>query len=145
MQPLLKTAISYGNGIDPFTGNNWGEYSKVFGQDLGAAGRAINIAKGTGLTQPITGALDQFAPLFDERTNAAEKASRMLTGVRTASVDPDMAERRKLEAYLETRPDIKTAPSYYQTGADDDLSAVLKELRDVKSRLKEKRAASAAL
>jgi hypothetical protein len=145
MQPFLKTGIAYATGIDPFTGGDWGEYSKVFGQDLGAAGRAINIAKGTGLTQPITGALDQFAPLFDERTNAAEKAARMLTGVRTASVDPDLAERRKLEAYLETRPDIQTAPAYYQTGEDGDLSAVLKELREVKERLAEKRKAAAAL
>lgn len=145
MQPLLKTGIAYAVDKDPFTGREFGEYDKIMGQEAGKLGRAYNVIMGTGLTQAVGTPMGQLANLADERKSIAERALQFGTGMRFTSVDPDLAERQQLEDYLETRPEIRTAPGYYQTGEDDELAQVLKDLRAAKARLKEKRAAANAL
>lgn len=145
LNPFIKTGISYAANRDPFTGREFGQYDKIMGQSAGELGRAYNIVMGTGLTQALGSPLKQAENLLDERKNALERSMQFLTGIRTVSVDPDVAERQRLEDYLQNRPDIRTAPSYYQTGEDPELSQVLKDLRAAKERLKQKRAAQAAL
>jgi len=141
LQPLLKTGIAYAADKDPFTGDKFGTYDKLLGEPMGGFGRAVNIAKGTGLTQPITGPLDQVATGLDDRKSILERGLQLATGARFASVDPDVATRQRLEAFLENRPDIRAAPSYYQTAEEKDpeLQAVLQELQQTKERLKAKR------
>ncbi len=145
MQPLLKTGIAYAVDKDPFTGRDFGEYDKIMNQEAGKLGRAYNVLMGTGLTQAVGTPMGQIANLADERKSIAERALQFGTGMRFTSVDPDLAERQQLEDYLNTRPDIRTAPTYYQTGEDDEVTQLLKDLRDAKARLKAKREASAAL
>jgi hypothetical protein len=140
LQPLLKTAVGYAADKDPFTGQAFGEYDKVLGEPLGAAGRAYNVIKGTGVLQPLTGPLDQVHTALDGRKGYAERALELTTGARFTSVDPDIATRQRLQEYLDSRPDIRTAPQYYQTGDDEGLKQALAELKAAKDRLKAKRA-----
>ena len=145
LQPLFKTGIAYATNKDPFTGRDFGSYGKVFGEDLGELGRAYNVAKGSGLTQPITGPLDQAANLFDDRKSIGQRVLQNTTGARFTSVDPDIATRQRIEAYLSENPDAKQYTGYYQEGEDEGLSDLLKQLRDAKSRLKAKREAASVL
>jgi hypothetical protein len=145
LQPLLKTGIAYAADKDPLTGRAFGQYDKIFGEPMGDLGRAFNIAKGTGLTQPVTGPLGQLENALDDRKSIAERALQATTGARFTSVDPDLAERQQLENYLKSRPDIRTAETLYQTGEDPALQAKLTELRAAKERLAAKRKAEAAL
>lgn len=145
LQPFLKSAISYAADKDPLTGRRFGEYDKIFGEPAGAAGRAYNVIKGTGLAQPITGPIGQAENLFDERKSAAQRVLQATTGARFTSVDPALANRQHLENYLKTRPDVHTSETLYQTGQDPELAAELKKLQAAKKALSQKRKAEAAL
>lgn len=145
LQPILKTGIAAAADKDPLTGRSFGEYDKVFGESAGAAGRAYNILKGTGIPQAVTGPIGQIENLLDDRKSAVERGLQSSTGLRFTSVDPDLAERQRIEAYLKTRPDVQTSESLYQRSPDPETQAMLKSLREAKERLREKRKAAAAL
>jgi hypothetical protein len=145
LQPLLKTAIASSTGIDPFTGNDFGSYDKILGQPAGAIGRTYNNIKGTGILQPLEAMAKPVNIALDERKNVPEKLASYLTGVHIQSVDPDLAQRQKIEAYLKTRPDVKRAPSYYQTEADPETTDMLNQLKEAKAKLKAKREAAKAM
>lgn len=146
-QPLLKTGLSYAANRDPFTGQAFGGYDKVLGHSAGAAGRAYNIAKGSGLFQPVTGPLDQLTSLLDDRKSTGEKALQASTGLRFTSVDPDMAKRQRLEQYLSANPDVQQYTGYFQEKGHEDpgLTDLLSQLNESKARLKDKRKASAGV
>lgn len=145
LQPMLKSGIAYAVDKDPLTGRAFGQYDKILGQSRGEAGRAYNIAKGTGVLQPITGPFSQLETATDDRESIGERALQLTSGVRYTSVDADLAQRQQLESYLRSRPDVHTSETLYQTTPDPETQAKLKELRDAKARLKEKRAAAAAM
>ncbi len=145
IQPVLKSGVAYAVDKDPLTGREFGSYDKILGRPMGEAGRAYNVLKGTGLTQPITGPFGQFENALDDRKSIAERVLQGTTGARFTSVDADLAERQQLEQYLKSRPDVRTAESLYQTTPDPETQAKLKQLREAKDRLREKRAAAAAM
>jgi len=144
-QPLLKTALSYAANRDPFTGRDFGTYDKILGHSAGEAGRAYNIAKGSGLFQPLSGPLDQVTNLLDDRKSAGQRAIQATTGVRFTSVDADQAKRQRIEQYLEQNPEASQYTGYYNSGEDPGLSDLLKQLTDSKKRLSDKRKAAAAV
>lgn len=145
LQPALKTAISYAADKDPLTGRAFGQYDKILGEPMGGVGRFYNIAKGTGLTQPVTGPIGQVENLLDARKAPLESALQATTGMKFTSVDADLAERQRLENFLRSQPDVKSAETLYQTEQTPETQAMLKQLREAKERLREKRAAAAAL
>lgn len=145
LQPALKTGIAYAADKDPLTGRGFGEYDKIFGTPMGELGRAYNNIKSTGLLQPITGPISQLENILDARKSPAEAALQSTTGMRFASVDPDLAERQQIEALLKSRPDVRSVETLYQTGEDPEVTAELAKLREAKERLRAKRKAEAAL
>jgi hypothetical protein len=145
LQPLLKTGISYAANKDPLTGMPFGQYDKVLGETRGEYGRAYNAIAGTGLIQALATPINQAGALMDERKSAIEKSLQFLTGIRTTSVDPDLAKRQRIEEFLQENPDIRTSTNYFNTGENEDMNALLKELREAKDRLRLKREAQAAL
>lgn len=147
LQPALKTGFAYLADRDPLTGQDFGEYNKVFGHDMGEAGRVANIVKQTGLVQPITGPLDQSANLLDERKSPMERALQATTGLRFLSVDPDQAKRQRIEQYLEANPAVRQFSGYYQQEGQEDpgLSDLLQQLQEAKERLKAKRQQAASV
>lgn len=144
LQPILKTGIAAIANKDPYSGQPFGSYDKILGQHAGGAGRAYNVVAGTGLTQPLTSLATPVTNALDERKSIPEKLLTGLTGIRLQSVDPDLAQRQKLEAYLKSRPDIQTVESFYDTNKDPETTAVIQQLHDAKNRLKDKRKAAAA-
>lgn len=144
LQPLLKSGLAYAADKDPFTGGQYGQFDKIAGVGAGGAGRALNALAGTGLTQPVTSLLQPLSIAMDERKSLPEKLITGLTGVRLASVDPDLAQRQKLEEYIKTRPDIRQSPNYYSTSDDQETADVLHQLSDAKAALRAKRAAASA-
>ena len=147
LQPALKTAIAYAADKDPMTQRKFGQYSKLFGEDAGELGRVTNVIKNTGLLQPISGPFDMAQSLLDARKSIPERLAQNLTGVRLASVDPDMAERQKLEDYLESNPSVRQYRGFFQQEGEEDpgLTELLKQLQESKGRLKAKREAAAAV
>ena len=144
-QPMLKTAISYAADKDPFTGRDFGGYDKIMGESAGPLGRAYNVVMGTGLTQAVGTPLKQIENLIDDRKSPLERAGQFLTGIRNTSVDPDSAKKQRIEQYLEANPDVRQYQGYYQTGEDEGLDNLLKDLRSAKDRLAEKRKQAAAV
>ncbi len=81
--------------------------------------------------------------ITDDRTSLGEKAVNLLTGARIASVDPDQALQQRLQAYLETRPDIGQSRVFYDKGGDVDAQELLRELAEARKAIKEKKKAAA--
>lgn len=144
LQPLLKTGLAVATGEDPYFGTPYGGYSKVAGQDLGRPGAVINQLLGTGLpgASAISGLLGTGSKAIDDRTSLGEKAANLLTGVKVASVDPDMALRQKLQSHLESRPDIQQFRQFFQANPDDQTQELLKSLSEAKARIKAKQQAA---
>jgi len=144
--PLLKLAYSYTSGRDPYFGSTPGSYSKVGGQDLGAAGSIINQLLATGVSPAITAQnlLGNVGKLTDDRTSALETATNLLTGARVQSVDQDRALQMRLQALLERDPSIGQFRNFYSRGEDDvDAADLLQELADARKAIKEKKKALA--
>jgi hypothetical protein len=147
IQPLAKSAIAYGVGKDPFTGQAYGQYDKVFDEHRGQAGRIYNNIKGTGLLQPLTAPLDQAQMLTSSKTSAGEKALQYLTGARFVNVDSNLAEQQQLEAYLAEHPEVKrSVQPYLDKGSDNQgLLDVIHELRAAKKKSRDLRKAAAPI
>ncbi len=145
-QPLLKTALAATFGEDPYFGTPFQSYTKIGGQDLGRVGGTINTLLGTGLpgAVPVQGLIGMGGKTTDDRTSLGEKAVNLLTGARIASVDPDQALQQRLQAYLETRPDIGQSRVFYDKGGDVDAQELLRELAEARKAIKEKKKALAS-
>lgn len=144
MQPLLKSGIAYAADKDPLTGRGFGEYDNILGMPAGEIGRVANVIKGTGLVQPLSSAVDTATNIVDPRKSAVEKLLHGTTGVRVSSVDPDLAERQRIERFLEDRPDVREFRSLYSTTDDPESQELLSELSAARKRLAEKRKAATA-
>lgn len=152
-QPLAKTAFSAITGQDPYFQTPFTSYAKdpITGEQSDF-GRTYRFLQGTGLLEPIGGAvLRQAESLADTRQSPGIKALDQLTGLRIQSVDPDQATRQILDQALKNRPDVARYTSYYVPGgADPEVQAIMDRMHEAKQRLKskreeEKRAASSAL
>lgn len=143
MQPLLKTAIQTLSGRDAFTGGQANTYSNIAGNDLGEAGRLLNVFKGSGLN-PLMSVTNPLEDILDQRQSSTEKLLENVTGLRMTSVDADRAAAQRIEQLLEARPDVKRYSGFYQTEKDPEVAELFTELRQAKERLKEKKAAAAA-
>lgn len=147
LQPLAKSALAYAANKDPFTGQAYGQYDKLFGEHAGAIGRTVNNIKGTGLVQSLSGPLDQAQQMTSDKTGFSEKALQYLTGTRFVSVDPELANQQKLEEYLANHPEVKrSVQPYLEKGTDNqELMDVIHELRLSKQRSREHRKLAAPL
>jgi hypothetical protein len=143
LQPLLKTGVAVATGEDPYFGTPFGSYTKVAGQDLGRPGAVINQLLGTGLpgAAAISGLLGMGAKTTDDRTSLGDKAVNLLTGAKITSVDPDVALRQKLQAYLETNPNVQQYRGFFQSNPDDETQSLLDSLNKAKADIKAKRQA----
>lgn len=141
--PLLKSAYGLVSGRDPYQGSDYGTYSKVGGQDLGSAGRAINKIIGTGLVQPISGPIQQIGKLLDDHGTLGSDLVDLATGVNTVSVDENQALRQRLEEALKRDPEIRKYVTLYQQGDDPDAKQLLQALAVAKEKIKQKQRLSA--
>lgn len=148
MQPLVKTAIGYTTGEDPYFGTPFGTYSKLpIVGEAGAVGRGLNVAAGTGLMDIIPGVTlaRQVGQMTQGDRPLGARIADVSFGAKLTEVDPDLAEQKVLTDYLAQRPEIKQYRGYYQQGEKDpELSSLLDALRESKKRSKEKRLAAAA-
>lgn len=142
--PLLKTAYSAVSGRDPFFGTQSGTYGKlpVIGE-AGDAGRAINLLRGTGVTQPLESLAGTVNMFTDPRRTPGLAALDYLTGAKVESVDPDRALQQQVTRSLESNPDVEQYRSFYQKSKDPATQQALQLLQEAKARLKEKREAEA--
>lgn len=139
-QPVLKTAASAAFGVDPYFGSSFGSYSKLPGNiDAGAAGRAINILRGMGITQPLESLATTVGKLTDDRTSAGVKGLDLLTGANVVSVDPDRALQQRLTEYLKLNPNVASIQSLYANTNDPEALSLIRELNSVKARIRAKR------
>jgi hypothetical protein len=147
IQPLAKSAFAWGVNKDPFTGQAYGQYDKLFGEHRGQLGRIANNIKGTGLIQPIAGPLGQAEQMSSDKTGLGEKALQYLTGTRFVSVDPELATQQRLEEYLSAHPEVKkSVQPYLEKGSDNqELLDVIHELRASKKKSRDQRKAAAGL
>lgn len=143
-QPLLKSAFGVVSGEDPFFESPYGTYSKVAGQDLGDAGRAFNMAAGTGLLQPVTSQIGQFQKFFDDKGTALSDTADFLTGANSVSVDEDRALMQQTQEWLKRNPDVQQATTFYQQTKDPQAQAMIQAMREAKKRIKEKKQAAGA-
>lgn len=141
--PILKALYSGISGRDPYFGTPYGSYDKapIVGP-AGDAGRAYNKLAGTGLIQPADSLLRTIDKALDERRSLGGKALDMLTGANVVSVDPDKALQQQLMRALDRNPNIAQITTPINVGGDPELDALLKELRDAKKRIREKKAAA---
>lgn len=144
-QPLLKTAGAIASGRDPFFGTPFGSYSKLpIVGDAGDVGRAVNVAAGTGILDPVGfGALRQIGNATDEGKPLAARALDIATGAKLVAVDSDIAERQTISKFLQARPDVQQYTTFYKNEDDPEFSQLMKELREAKARSKAKREAAA--
>lgn len=145
MNPLLKTAFAAISGEDPYFGTQYGSYDKlpVIGE-AGAIGRGYQMAAGTGLLAPIDQPLRFLDDVLDNRKSPGVRALDVMTGANVVSVDPDKALQQRLQADLETNPDVQQVRSLYTKSDDPETQAALAELNAAKARLRQKRQAEAA-
>lgn len=142
--PLLKAAYAYTSGRDPVFGSIPGSYTKVAGQDLGAAGGAINQLLGTGLGSATAAAqlAGQVGKFTDPRTSLSELALNQLTGARIQSVDPERAVQQRLQSLLERDPSIGQFRQFYSKGQDDtSADSLLEALQNAQKAIKAKQKA----
>lgn len=143
--PLLKTAFGAISGEDPYFESGFGSYGKVpLLGEAGAAGRAYNVAAGTGLLQPFDSPARLLGQVFDERRSPGTKAIDLLTGANVVNVDPDRALQQQLQDELERNPTVNSYRSFYQTDKDPETQALLHRFQDAKHRAKVKRDAEHA-
>ena len=145
-QPILKTGLSAAFGVDPYFGSSFGSYSKLPGNiEGGAAGRAINILRGTGITQPLESLATLAGTVADDRKTAGVKALDLLTGAKVVSSDPDRALQQRLTEYLKRNPNIASIQSLYAKSDDPEAVALIRELNSVKARIRTKKKAAEGL
>lgn len=145
--PWLKTAAGWVSGKDPYFGTAFGSYDKIpLVGNAGDLGRAFNVAAGTGFLEPAGMSMArQASSLMDESKPIGSRIADVVTGAKLTSVDPDVAQQRVINDYLETRPDIQQYRTYFKQGEPDaEFSSLMAELRAAKQRTKEKKAAAAA-
>ncbi len=141
-QPLLKTAFSAVSGEDPYFQSGFGSYGKMplFGE-AGAAGRAYNLAAGTGLIQGLDSPLRLIDKVIDSRRGAGTKALDLLTGANVVSVDANRALQQGLQEQLEANPEVHSVKSLYSTGGDPATQAMLDQYNQAKQRIRLKQKA----
>lgn len=142
-QPLAKSGYAWLAGHDPYFETPFGSYDKLPGNiHAGAAGRAYNLAMNTGLLQPLETPLNIAGKILDDRRGPGSKALDLLTGANVVSVDPDLAMQQQLTKALENDPTVSQSRSLYVKpgDADDDTTALLKELARMKAAARKERA-----
>ncbi len=150
--PALKTLYGAVTGTDPTFGTQFASYDKTpaIAQEFGApekseAARIWNAVAGTGLVQPVASPLNVLSGLVDDRQGAGMTALNALTGLRNTSVDEDAALRQLITDYLKSNPDVQQYTGFYQQSPDENNQALLEKLKQIRARIKEKRATSPAL
>lgn len=144
-QPLLKTAFGAVSGEDPYFQSGFGSYGKIpLLGEAGAAGRAYNVAAGTGLLQPLDSPLRLLNQAADDRHSAPVKALDLLTGANVVSVDPNRALQQQLQQELESDPTVQSHRSFYQQSKDPETQARIAAFNAAKQRAKEHAQAMAA-
>lgn len=136
--PLLKTAYSLAAGHDPEFGTQTGSYDRdPLTHQHSEVGRVYNELAATGLLAPADAPLRQVGLWTDERKSGLEKALQFGTGLRFASVDPELAEQEQLREVLGQDPSVFK----HETFMSDDPStkALIREMEQSRKRLKEKR------
>jgi hypothetical protein len=141
-QPLLKTAFSAVSGEDPYFQGGFNTYGKMpLLGEAGAAGRAYNLAAGTGLIQGFDSPARLVDKVISGDRGAGTKALDLLTGANVVSVDSNRALQQRLQQQLEMNPDVHSVKSLYSTGDDDQTDAMLEEYKRVKARIRAKKKA----
>lgn len=143
--PVLRTGIGFLTGEDPVFNSPFGSYDKnpllfqAAGADpnseLGRAWAALNQSGVTTFAAPV---MRPSQTLLDERLSPAEKAARLLTGMRVQSVDPVRAEQATIRDALRWNPDIRQSVNYYTTGGDPETVQMLEEFKQASKALREK-------
>jgi hypothetical protein len=141
--PLVKSAYSAISGSDPYFETPFGSYSKLpMVGDLGATGRLLNEASGTGLIQPLTSPLQQAQQLTDERHTLPVRLLDFLTGANVVSVDPALAEQQQLQQSLKTDPTVRQFTKFVPQPGDSDAKALIAHLSAVAKQAKAHREAA---
>ena len=143
--PAIKTGVGIVTGRDPFFGTKFGSYDKlpIVGH-AGGVGRAVNIAAGTGLLDPLGfGLARQIGNVVDDTKPLEARALDLATGAKLTAVDPDVAERQAISNYLDTRPDVSQYKTFYKQEDDAEFTSLMQALREAKARSKEKKLAAA--
>lgn len=150
-QPLLKSAVAFTTGKDPYFQTPYGSYDKAprAVQALGAgengtAGRLWNEIEGTGLIQPLANPVNQIDQLTDPRLSAGTKAVNMLTGSRVVTVDENKALQQILDRYLQSLPQVQKSVHLYDRSKDPATQQVLHQLDAAKKRVSDRRKAELA-
>lgn len=137
-QPLLKTAYAGLAGHDPEFGTQTGSFDRdPLTHQHSEFGRYYNEAAGTGLLAPLDTAVRQIGQWTDDRKSALEKALQFGTGLRFASVDPELAEQEQLREVLGEDPSVFKHESFMSD--DPATKQLIQELEHSRKRLKEKR------
>ena len=79
---------------------------------------------------------------WDDRLDPATKALDLLTGAKIMSVDPDRAYAQRVQATLERNPNVGRYAVPFAVNGDAESQRLVAELREVKKRIKAKRAAA---
>jgi hypothetical protein len=144
-QPVLKTLGAWATGRDPYFGTAFGSYDKIpLIGNAGDVGRIYNVAAGTGFLEPVGGGvLRQIGNVTDDRKSISARGLDLLTGAKLTAVDPDIAQTRVINDYLESRPDIQQFRTFYKSEDDPEFSALMSELAAAKKRAKANKEAAA--
>lgn len=150
-QPLLKSAVSFVTGKDPYFQTPYGSYDKapaalraLGAGESGTAGRLYNELEGTGLIQPFANPINQLDQLLDPRMGSGTKAVNMLTGSRVVTVDENKALQQILDRYLQTLPSVQKSTHLYQRSKDPETQQVLHQLDAAKKKISDRRKAEMA-
>lgn len=141
--PLVKGAYEVVSGRDPYFGTDAFSYTKVpvFG-DLGAVGRDYNMLSDTGVTAPVDSLLRVIHNATDPTKDPTSRALESLLGANVVTVNEDDALRQQLSAYLDRNPDVASSRNLYSRSKDPETVALIRQLREAKKRLADKRKAA---
>lgn len=142
-QPLLKTIYSMVSGREPYFGNQYGAYDKVAGLPAGGFGQVANEILGSGLpyTQAVASPLQQIGNLTNDQISGPEQAANLLTGLKFASVDPNLALQQRIQDVVSRNPDIQKYVSFHADNPNAQTAQLLQELKDAKAKVKAERQA----
>jgi hypothetical protein len=137
--PLLKSGWSVLSGHDPYFGTPTGSYRKnpailqAMGMEPeGTFGKYFNLAKMTGLTQPVESTLQPLNMFSDDKGTVASDAADYLTGARLEAVDPALARQQQLTRTLEATPEISQMRTFYSRDKNDPKTQeLLAELHQI--------------
>ena len=147
--PLLKTAYGAVTGREPYFGTQYGSYDKtpevltwLGAGDRSETGRKYRQLAGTGLIQPIETIFQLVDRIADDRKSSPQRVLNLLTGVRVASNDRDLATRQILEEKIRNDPRIRQYIGYFSDQDNEELNDLLDSLQEVRKKMREEKAAA---